>query len=287
MVEKLSNITMGLQTALLGLMAVAFVFMGAGAAVAQSNPIGEVRELTGSVSIDRAGQAGISVSLGDQVYQNDVITTDDESGVGVTFVDGTNFGLGSNAHMVLDSYAYDGSSGNGLLSVVEGSFAFISGGLSKVGDDALQINTPTMTIGIRGTTGSGRAGPIGTINFITLERDEDGGVGKIMASNKGGKKLLTRVNERTETDDPKKAPVDPYIVSDEEIKKGTGRAIKHLPGKADRNKDKSERVHGQHVDQHMDRHVDDHISRSGEDGVNKAIEDHFSNSSTSFEFEFE
>ncbi len=281
MVDKLSSLTASVRGALLGLVAFAALVLGANPVMAQSDPIGEVRELTGAVTIDRAGQTAIPVALGDMVYQNDVIATGADSGVGVTFIDGTNFGLGANARMVLDDYAYSGSgSGSGVLSVVEGSFAFISGGLSKVGDDALQINTPTMTIGIRGTTGSGRGGPVGTLNYVILERDEDGGVGKLMVSNKGGKKLLTRVNERTETDNPNKAPVDPYIVTDEEIKKGTGRAIKHLPGKADRNKDKQERVGGSHVEQHHDRQIDEHISRAGEDGVNKAIEDHFRSGSS-------
>ena len=47
-------------------------------------------------------------------------------------------------------------------------FTFVSGQIAKSGIDAMTINTPVATIGVRGTEGGGRAGPEGTPNTFSL-----------------------------------------------------------------------------------------------------------------------
>ena len=71
--------------------------------------------------------------------------------VGITFIDGTVFGLSSNARMVLNDMVYDpnGSNNSSLLSLVAGTITFVAGETAKHGD--MKIDTPVATMGIRGT----------------------------------------------------------------------------------------------------------------------------------------
>ena len=83
--------------------------------------------------------------------------------------------------MVLDELVYDPATGNGSMAVnmVEGAFSFISGEIAKTGPDAMTIETPVVTMGIRGTTVAGKAAVEGNENSFTLLQDADGGVGQI------------------------------------------------------------------------------------------------------------
>ena len=79
--------------------------------------------------------------------------------------------------MVLDELVYDPATGNGSMAVnmVEGAFSFISGEIAKTGPDAMTIETPVVTMGIRGTTVAGKAAVEGNENSFTLLQDADGG----------------------------------------------------------------------------------------------------------------
>ena len=76
---------------------------------------------------------------------------DPNSTLGITFIDGTVFGLSSNAKMVLNEMVYDpnGSNNSSLLSLVAGTISFVAGETAKHGD--MKIDTPVATMGIRGT----------------------------------------------------------------------------------------------------------------------------------------
>ena len=85
-----------------------------GAAAAQV--IGHVTKLTGSATAIRNG-VSVILNNGDNVEKGDVVSTGSDSTLGVTFIDGTVFGLSSNARMVLNEMVYDpnGSSNSCLL----------------------------------------------------------------------------------------------------------------------------------------------------------------------------
>jgi hypothetical protein len=67
------------------------------------------------------------------------------------FVDGTKISVGPRAHVTLDKFVYDPSSSKGsfFLSVTEGVFRFVTGGMEH---QSYSIQTPSGTIGVRGTT---------------------------------------------------------------------------------------------------------------------------------------
>jgi VCBS repeat-containing protein len=96
---------------------------------------------------------GVSIILnnGDDVKKGDVVQSGSDSRVGITFIDGTVFGLSSNARMVLNEMVYDpnGSNNSSLLSLVAGTISFVAGETAKHGD--MKVDTPVATMGIRGT----------------------------------------------------------------------------------------------------------------------------------------
>ena len=105
---------------------------------------------TGSATVIRNG-VSIILNNGDNVEKGDVVQSGSNSTLGITFIDGTVFGLSSNARMVLNEMVYDpnGSNNSSLLSLVAGTITFVAGETAKHGD--MKIDTPVATMGIRGT----------------------------------------------------------------------------------------------------------------------------------------
>ena len=112
--------------------------------------IGHVTKLAGTATAIRNG-VSIILNQGDNVNKGDVVQSGSDSTLGITFIDGSVFGLGSNAKMVLNEMVYDpnGSSNSSLLSLVQGTISFVAGATAKKGD--MKVDTPVATMGIRGT----------------------------------------------------------------------------------------------------------------------------------------
>jgi VCBS repeat-containing protein len=112
--------------------------------------IGHVTKLTGNATAIRNG-VSIILNQGDTVHKGDVVQSGSDSTLGITFIDGTVFGLASNAKMVLNEMIYDpnGSDNKSLLSLVAGTISFVAGATAKKGD--MKVDTPVATMGIRGT----------------------------------------------------------------------------------------------------------------------------------------
>ncbi|GGF55935.1 hypothetical protein GCM10011332_06720 [Terasakiella brassicae] len=121
--------------------------------VALGEPIGLVEEVSGSVSVVRADGSSAILNTGDPVFQGDRLETSTDGGVGITLADTSTFSLGENSEMVLDELVYDpgNQEGSSVLSLIEGTASYVSGQIAKINPDAVAINTPVATIGIRGT----------------------------------------------------------------------------------------------------------------------------------------
>ena len=117
---------------------------------AAGHVIGHVTKLVGTATAIRNG-VSIILNNGDNVEKGDVVQSGSDSTLGITFIDGTVFGLSSNARMVLNEMVYDpnGSNNSSLLSLVAGTITFVAGETAKHGD--MKIDTPVATMGIRGT----------------------------------------------------------------------------------------------------------------------------------------
>ncbi|HLZ09597.1 MAG TPA: FecR domain-containing protein, partial [Chloroflexota bacterium] len=122
----------------------------AGGAAGGGQVIGHVTKLVGNATAIRNG-VSIILNNGDNVEKGDVVQSASDSTLGITFIDGTVFGLSSNARMVLNEMVYDpnGSNNSSLLSLVAGTITFVAGETAKHGD--MKVDTPVATMGIRGT----------------------------------------------------------------------------------------------------------------------------------------
>lgn len=158
---------------------------------APEEPIGNVATVTGSASVVR-NNATTPLKVKDDIYLNDVVQTDANSSLGITFVDATTFNLKANAQITVDTYVYeDGGKNNaGIFDVVKGTAAFAAAAVARTGN--MQITTPTATLGIRGTTGLvevPEGGGTSATNNIKLYPDADGHVGRIEVNDRAGARL--------------------------------------------------------------------------------------------------
>jgi hypothetical protein len=115
--------------------------------------IGQVEKLAGSVIATHVNGGKDKLATGSPVYQKDVLETSKDGAVAIKFADGTNFSLGGDARMVLDELIYNpnAKSGSAVMSVLKGTFVFVTGEVASSAPDAMKVRTPSGTLGIRGT----------------------------------------------------------------------------------------------------------------------------------------
>ena len=115
--------------------------------------IGEVQDVVGTAAVIRDG-VPVALQVGDPVFQNDVVQTGLASQLVIGFADQTIFTLEANARITLDGMIYNPAGGENslVLSIIQGTFSFITGEIAPAGE--MLVKTPVTTIGIRGTIGS-------------------------------------------------------------------------------------------------------------------------------------
>ncbi|NQW00012.1 MAG: FecR domain-containing protein [Rhodospirillales bacterium] len=196
-----------------------------------AEPIGTVVTATGKVEAVRADGTRVALKEGDPVYQGDVLETGSDGAIGIEFADQSTFSLGDSGRMTLDDMIYDpGGTDNTLaVSLLQGTFSFISGQISKGGVDDMTVTTPVATIGIRGTKVAGHAAPEGQESSITL-LEEDGGItGEIVISNSAGTVVLNIAGSQVSMTSFNQVPPPPVIISPEQIEQQYGTALASLP----------------------------------------------------------
>lgn len=127
----------------------------AGPGSALAAPAGNVDFAVGGVTVTGAdGRArpatkGLAVESGDRI-----VTTDGRAQI--RFTDGAYVSLQPNTDFAVRDYRFDGKtdgSERGIFGLVRGALRTVTGAIGRVNRSAYQIQTPTATIGIRGTGG--------------------------------------------------------------------------------------------------------------------------------------
>lgn len=220
-----------------------------------SEAAGQVETLNGRLTVRRIDGETLTLSEGDHVFMGDTLEVSDGGSVGLIFADDTTIALGEGAQLVIDEMVYDpaGETGSMALSIADGVFSFVSGQIAKTQDDAMVLNTPVATIGIRGTKGAGVAAPEGQENQITLMPEADGQIGEIVVRNEAGVQVLNQPGQSIAMISGFTPPPPPIVLNMAQIEQMYGTALSVMPtpphrgreGKGDKGTD--EDVDGEEV----------------------------------------
>ena len=128
------------------------LLLGAGAARAETPSVARIDKVTGPVFVVR-GSERTAAKAGDRLQEHDTIETGKGASVGVVFSDATVMSLGPDSKLVVESYAFDTKTrkGNLLAGMRRGSMAMITGELTKSQPGSVQVKTPRVIMGVRGT----------------------------------------------------------------------------------------------------------------------------------------
>jgi hypothetical protein len=117
-----------------------------------SSTIATVQKVSGIADVVRQGRT-ISAKIGLQIYQNDTLRTGRDGSFGVVFNDDTLLSLGPESILVIDEFVFAPRQGKFSIAIrmLKGTVAYFSGLISKLAPESAHIETPTSSIGIRGT----------------------------------------------------------------------------------------------------------------------------------------
>jgi len=115
---------------------------------------GAVTHLSGAVVARRGDGQSQILSVKSEVKEGDVIATADNSYARVKFGDGTEVVLRPNTQIKVEAFKFEEQKpreDNVLLSLLKGGLRSVTGLLAKRNPENFRVQSPTATIGIRGT----------------------------------------------------------------------------------------------------------------------------------------
>jgi len=100
--------------------------------------------------------------VGIDIQADEMVTTHENDRVHLVFLDGTALTVSANAQVKIDRFVYDPASNSGELGItaVKGVFRLVGGKISK--SNAITVQTPSATLGLRGGIGMFTVGADGT-----------------------------------------------------------------------------------------------------------------------------
>lgn len=136
------------------LRAVVGLALAIASASAWASTAGQFLWVTGDVAVRAATGAERTVSRGDSLSEGETIRTGASGLAQVRLTDGGILSLRANTEMRLDKFSYGGPTdtiASMIIALARGGFRSVTGMVGKVNPRGYVINTPTATLGIRGT----------------------------------------------------------------------------------------------------------------------------------------
>lgn len=117
--------------------------------------VGQIRAITGLISLKNAEGKIRFASTGSKLYVGDVVTTEKKSTAVLEFVDTTQIALRPETRFVVQNYSFkpdEPVADKADFKLVKGGLRTLTGLIGKRGDkDAFKMQSETATIGVRGT----------------------------------------------------------------------------------------------------------------------------------------
>jgi len=193
---------------------------------ADSLAIGGVFEQSGKPgSITRTDGQTVTALLDAGIQSYDNVETENGR-LKIQFVDETQISLTEHTLVEITEYVYDPNPSNSKMAMnfVQGTARFATGGLGLVPRENIQIQTPTASIGIRGTDFTTTVDELGRSLVILLPdanctdkvKLEEGckPSGSISITNDGGEVLLTEAYQAVMVSTFETPPTNPVILAD-------------------------------------------------------------------------
>lgn len=118
----------------------------------RNSSIGYVMKVQGEAFVTVDGKMQ-PATIGMPLQIGSSLKTGADGSMGVTLEDDTVMSFGPNSELTVDAFLFAPAQGELKLSatISRGTLNFISGVIAKLKPEAVEINTPTGTIGVRGT----------------------------------------------------------------------------------------------------------------------------------------
>lgn len=132
--------------------------------------VGSITNQTNAVPQIQRDKTVLQGSKGTGVEMNDTVKTT-AGKADITFVDDTKVEVKENSKLVIDDFVYDPKSKSGGklgLKFAQGTMRYASGAIAHNDPSSVKLNTPSATIGVRGTDFSATVDEFGESTIILL-----------------------------------------------------------------------------------------------------------------------
>ena len=200
--------------------ALVFFLVAPGVSVAS---IGSITNQVNAVPVIQRDKISFPGSKGTGVETNDTIKTA-LGKADITFVDETKVQVNENSRLVIDDFVYDPKKPSGsklALNFANGTVRYASGAIAHNNPRSVAINTPSATIGVRGTDFSAVVDDTGASMVILLPScpddfknvEDDCITGIIDVSNSAGTVTLDKAFQATYVVNRQLSPAKPVVLN--------------------------------------------------------------------------
>jgi len=185
--------------------------------------IGSITEQFNAPPAIQRAKSNLTGIKGTGVEMLDAIRTT-QGKAGITFTDDTKVQISENSKLVVDDFVYDPKNNQGgklALNMAMGTIRYASGQIAKANPQNVAVNTPTATIGVRGTDFSATVDEIGASTIILLpscpfgwiDVSRDCKTGEISVTTDIATVILNKPFQATKVETRGMAPLKPVILN--------------------------------------------------------------------------
>ena len=179
-----------------------------------ANPIGEIKEQTGATQLVRDNeQIVVTAAYLPEIELYDTAETSNGK-MKIEFLDKAQLDLKEHTEVYIDEIYYDPDPSLSKMSMkfTMGTARFASGSLGLINKANIDIQTPTATIGIRGTDFTTTIDELGRSLIVLLPDANGNPSGEIIVSNLGGEITLNQAYQATMVTALDKIPTQPVTI---------------------------------------------------------------------------
>ena len=140
------------RTTFAAVLLIALSFLAGSLPASAQEIIGVVRNAAGEATITREGYV-LPASEGAKLFAGDTLSTGSDGSLGVILRDDSTLSLGPGSSFVIQKFLFSPAEEKfGLLvRITRGTMAYLSGLIGKLSPESVRFETPTTSIGVRGT----------------------------------------------------------------------------------------------------------------------------------------